>query len=95
MELAKTEAKFFGLATLPLVEVPHHPSGGARAGEHRADAEGAVDLVNQRLTLSEDSTTARPPGILCMLNPDFLPPSNGGRLGSGKSESAPSQEIEH
>ena len=51
MELAKTEAKFFGLATLPLVEIPHHPSGGARAGEHRADAEGAVDLVRQRLTL--------------------------------------------
>jgi hypothetical protein len=51
MELAKTEAKFFGLGTLPLVEIPHHPSGGARAGEHRADAEGAVDLVNRRLTL--------------------------------------------
>jgi hypothetical protein len=50
MELAKTEAKFFGLVTLPLVEIPHHPSGGARAGEHRADAEGAVDLVSQRLT---------------------------------------------
>ena len=31
---------------------PHHPSGGARAGEHRADAEGAVDLVRQRLTLA-------------------------------------------
>ncbi len=53
MELAKTEAKFFGLATLPLVEIPHHPSGGARAGEHRADAEGAVDSVRQRLVLAK------------------------------------------
>ena len=51
MELAKTEAKFFGLSTLPLVEIPHHPSGGARAGEHRADAQGAMELVGQRLTL--------------------------------------------
>jgi hypothetical protein len=51
MELAKTEAKFFGLAALPLVEIPHHPSGGARAGEHRADAEGALELVGQQLTL--------------------------------------------
>jgi hypothetical protein len=51
MELAKTEAKFFGMAKLPLVEIPHHPSGGAREGEHRADAEGAVDFVNERLTL--------------------------------------------
>ena len=52
MELARTEAKFFGLAKLPLVEVPHHPSGGAREGEHRADAEGAIGLVNQLLSLS-------------------------------------------
>ena len=52
MELARTEAKFFGLAKLPLIEIPHHPSGGARAGEHRADAEGAVDLVAVKLTLS-------------------------------------------
>ena len=51
MELARTEAKFFGLATLPLIEIPHHPSGGAREGEHRADAEGAIDLVNSQLTL--------------------------------------------
>ena len=53
MELAKTEAKFFGLAALPLVEIAHHPSGGARAGEHRADAEGAVELVRQQLTLGD------------------------------------------
>ena len=51
MELARTEAKFFGLAKLPLVEIPHHPSGGARAGEHRADAEVAIDLVGEKLTL--------------------------------------------
>ena len=51
MELARTEAKFFGLAKLPLVEIPHHPSGGARPGEHRADAEGAVEKVRERLTL--------------------------------------------
>jgi hypothetical protein len=52
MELALTEAKFFGLSKLPLVEIPHHPSGGARPGEHRADAEGAIDLVNEQLRLS-------------------------------------------
>ena len=51
MELARTEAKFFGLAKLPLIEIPDHPSGGARPGEHRADAEGAVELVGERLTL--------------------------------------------
>jgi len=51
MELARTEAKFFGVANLPLIEIPHHPSGGALPGEHRADAEGAVDKVNERLTL--------------------------------------------
>jgi hypothetical protein len=52
MELGRTEAKFFGVSGLPLVEIPHHPSGGALPGEHRADAEGAVDKVNQTLTLS-------------------------------------------
>ena len=52
MELARTEAKFFSLSKLPLVEIPHHPSGGARPGEHRADAEGAVDLVSEQLRLS-------------------------------------------
>jgi len=51
MELARTEAKFFGIAKLPLVEVPHHPSGGALPGEHRADAEGAISLVKEQLTL--------------------------------------------
>ena len=52
MELARTEAKFFGLTNLPLVEIPHHPSGGARPGEHRADAEGAIELVGKTLTLA-------------------------------------------
>jgi hypothetical protein len=51
MELARTEAKFFGQAKLPLIEIPHHPSGGARPGEHRADAEGAIELVGKTLTL--------------------------------------------
>lgn len=51
MELARTEAKFFGIAKLPLVEIPHHPSGGARPGEHRADAQGAVESVREKLTL--------------------------------------------
>lgn len=51
MELGRTEAKFFGIAKLPLIEIPHHPSGGARPGEHRADAEGAVSLVNEQLML--------------------------------------------
>ena len=51
MELARTEARFFGVANLPLIEIPHHPSGGARAGEHRADAEGAIEQVGERLTL--------------------------------------------
>jgi hypothetical protein len=52
MELGRTEAKYFGMPRLPLIEIPHHPSGGARAGEHRADAEGALDLVNEMLTLA-------------------------------------------
>jgi hypothetical protein len=51
MALARTESKFFGMADLPLVEIPHHPSGGARPGEHRADAEGAIELVGKTLTL--------------------------------------------
>jgi len=51
MELARTEAKFVGMAKLPLIEIPHHPSGGAREGEHRADAEGAIGLVGDKLML--------------------------------------------
>ena len=56
MELARTEAKFFGLAKLPLIEIPHHQSGGARPGEHRADAEGAVEEVGKKLTLVASAT---------------------------------------
>ena len=56
MALARTESKFFGLAKLPLVEIPHHPSGGAREGEHRADAEGAIQLVNEMLTLGSPAS---------------------------------------
>jgi hypothetical protein len=52
MELGRTEAKFFGIPDLPLVEIPHHPSGGARPGEHRADAEGAIEAVRATLTRS-------------------------------------------
>ena len=51
MELGRTEAKFFGIANLPLIEIPHHPSGGARPGEHRADAQGTVEKVGKTLTL--------------------------------------------
>jgi hypothetical protein len=54
MELGRTEAKFFAISSLPLVEIPHHPSGGARPGEHRADAEGAVEKVNEKLTLAKE-----------------------------------------
>ena len=60
MELGRTEAKFLGLPSLPFIEVPHHPSGGARPGEHRADAEGAVDLVNEKLTLTALGKRKRP-----------------------------------
>ena len=61
MELGRTEAKFFGVSSLPLVEIPHHPSGGALPGEHRADAEGAVDEVNEKLTLVASPHLSPPP----------------------------------
>ena len=51
MELGRTEARFFGVPDLPLSEIPHHPSGGALPGEHRADAEGAIESVNATLTM--------------------------------------------
>jgi len=50
MELGKKEATFFGIPRLPLVQIPHHPSGGARPGEHRDDAEIAIAPVNETLT---------------------------------------------
>ena len=61
MQLGRTEAKFFGVSSLPLVEIPHHPSGGALPGEHRADAEGAVDKVKSKLTLG--GSDANPTGL--------------------------------
>jgi hypothetical protein len=57
MELARTEAKFFGQTNLPLVEIPHHPSGGARPGEHRADAEGAIEAVARTLMLGSSNAS--------------------------------------
>ena len=53
MELGRKEATFFGIPKLPLVEIPHHPSGGARPGEHREDAEIAVGPVRENLTDAE------------------------------------------
>ena len=53
MELGRKEATFFGIPKLPLVEIPHHPSGSARPGEHREDAEIAVGPVQEILTDTE------------------------------------------
>lgn len=50
MALGRKEAAFFGMPQLPLVEIPHHPSGGAGPGEHRQDAEIAVGPVRETLT---------------------------------------------
>ena len=50
MELGRKEATFFGLPQLPLVQIPHHPSGGARPGEHREDAEIAIGPVKETLS---------------------------------------------
>ena len=58
MELGRTEAKFFGMPDLPLVEIPHHPSGGAKAGEHRKDAEGAIGAVEEKLTRRTEARRA-------------------------------------
>ncbi len=59
MELGRTEAKFFGMPGLLLVEIPHHPSGGARPGEHRADAQIAIEPVNSALTLASAAKKKR------------------------------------
>ena len=59
MELGKKEATFFGIPRLPLVEIPHHPSGGARPGEHREDAEIAIGVVNETLTPDESGEVRR------------------------------------
>ena len=50
MELGRKEAVFFGIPQLPLIQIPHHPSGGARPGEHREDAEIAIAPVREALT---------------------------------------------
>ena len=50
MELGRKESTFFGIPRLPLVQIPHHPSGGARPGEHREDAEIAIGPVKETLT---------------------------------------------
>ncbi len=55
MELGRTEAKFFGMPGLLLVEIPHHPTGGAKPGEHKADAEIAVEPVHAGLTVTVPS----------------------------------------
>ena len=53
MELGRKEAVFFGIPQLPLIQIPHHPSGGARPGEHRQDAEIAIGPVRETLTDAE------------------------------------------
>ena len=50
MELGRKEATFFGMPKLPLVQIPHHPSGGARPGEHAEDARIAIGPVRDTLT---------------------------------------------
>ena len=59
MELGRKEAVFFGIPQLPLIQIPHHPSGGARPGEHRQDAEIAIGPVRETLTDAESGEPAR------------------------------------
>ena len=59
MELGRKEAVFFGMPQLPLVQIPHHPSGGARPGEHAEDARIAIGPVRETLTDAEDGESAR------------------------------------
>ena len=59
MELGRKEAVFFGIPQLPLIQIPHHPSGGARLGEHRQDAEIAIGPVRETLTDAEAGEPAR------------------------------------
>ncbi len=58
MELGRKEATFFGMPKLPLVPVPHHPSGGARAGEHAEDARVAIGPVRDTLTAAGERAAA-------------------------------------
>lgn len=59
MELGRKEAVFFGMPQLPLVQIPHHPSGGARPGEHAEDARIAIGPVRESLTDAEAAAPAR------------------------------------
>lgn len=59
MELGRKEAVFFGMPKLPLVQIPHHPSGGARPGEHAEDARIAIGPVRETLTDAESGEPAR------------------------------------
>ena len=58
MELGRKEATFFGMPKLPLVQIPHHPSGGARPGEHAEDARIAIGPVRDTLTDSANGERA-------------------------------------
>lgn len=59
MELGRKEATFFGMPKLPLVQIPHHPSGGARPGEHAEDARIAIGPVRETLTDAAAAESAR------------------------------------
>ena len=58
MELGRKEATFFGMPKLPLVQIPHHPSGGARPGEHAEDARIAIGPVRETLTDADNGERA-------------------------------------
>ena len=58
MELGRKEATFFGMPKLPLVQIPHHPSGGARPGEHAEDARIAIGPVRDTLTEADPGERA-------------------------------------
>ena len=64
MELGRKEATFFGMPKLPLVQIPHHPSGGARPGEHAEDARIAIGPVRETLTEADpgEGAAAGAPG---------------------------------
>jgi len=61
MELGRKESVFFGMPQLPLVQIPHHPSGGARPGEHAEDARIAIGPVRETLT-DADAAESAPAG---------------------------------
>ena len=58
MELGRKESVFFGIPQLPLVQIPHHPSGGARPGEHAEDARIAIGPVRKILTDADAGQSA-------------------------------------